>query len=378
MHIQANGSVETSYQHRDHLGSIVALSDEFGKVIARMSFDAWGKRRDPSFAEPLTSWRMWTEPLPVWADSMVSRTNRGYTAHEHLDDHGIIHMNGRIYDPHLARFLQADPFVEDVGTLNRYTYVHNNPLVYYDPSGYLSFKSFLKIGAAVALSFVGQQIIAGKIWASLGIKAGSMAAYGVAAAAGALSGYIMTGTLEGTLWGAFSAAAFYGIGQTFGGSMGNGDGVMGWGYSKTELAWATAGHGIAGRPLRKLQGRRCGHGLASAGITKIASPAIEFAANDNSFAEVTMATIAGGSISSISGGKFANGAVTAAMSYAFGEIAQRNSSSDPNEFFEHSTETEIGRPPVPSEMPPEVAEVLGDILKSPLGSKIRSSVHATG
>src|SRR5690625_4672773 len=91
-----------------------------------------------------------------------------------------------------------------------------------------------------------------------------------------------------------------------------------------------------------------------------------------------MATIAGCSISSISGGKFANGAVTAAMSYAFGEIAQRNSSSDPNEFFEHSTETEIGRPPVPSEMPPEVAEVLGDILKSPLGSKIRSSVHATG
>src|SRR5690625_2836817 len=107
---------------------------------------------------------------------------------------GIIHMNGRIYDPHLARFLQADPFVEDPGTLNRYTYVHNNPLVYYDPSGYFSLKSFLKIGAAVAISFLGGQIIAGKIWASLGIKAGSAAAYGVAAAAGALSGYIMTGT----------------------------------------------------------------------------------------------------------------------------------------------------------------------------------------
>src|SRR5690625_4282245 len=35
-----------------------------------------------------------------------------------------------------------------------------------------------------------------------------------------------------------------------------------------------------------------------------------------------MATIAGGSISSISGGKFANGAVTTAMSYAFGSMAQ--------------------------------------------------------
>src|SRR5690625_5190369 len=324
MHIQANGHVETSYQHRDHLGSIIALSDEFGKVIARMSFDAWGKRRDPSFAEPLVNWRMWTQPLPAWANSMVNWTDRGYTAHEHLDDHGIIHMNGRIYDPHLARFLQADPFVEDPGTLNRYTYVHNNPLVYYDPSGYFSLKSFLKIGAVVAISVITQGVLLPMF------KAGSVAAYATAAAAGALSGYIMTGTLEGTLWGAFSAVTFYGIGQKFGGSLGEGMGVMGSGYSKAGLARATAAHGVAGGTLSKLQGGRFGHGLASAGITKVASPAIEFAANDNSFAEVTMVTIAGGSISSISGGKFANGAVTVAMAYAFGQVAHRDGDGVPD------------------------------------------------
>jgi len=177
----------------------------------------------------------------------------------------------------------------------------------------------------VAISFLGGQIIAGKIWASLGIKAGSAAAYGVAAAAGALSGYIMTGSLEGTLWGAFSAVTFYGIGQKFGSSLGDGKGVMGSGYSKAELARATVAHGVAGGTLSKLQGGRFGHGLASAGITKVASPAIEFAANDNSFAEVTMATIAGGSISSISGGKFANGAVTVAMAYAFANMARHDS-----------------------------------------------------
>src|SRR5690625_1684752 len=55
-------------------------------------------------------------------------------------------------------------------------------------------KSFLKIGAAAAISFLGGQIIAGKIWVSLDIKASSAAAYGVAAAVGALSGYVMTGT----------------------------------------------------------------------------------------------------------------------------------------------------------------------------------------
>ena len=33
----------------------------------------------------------------------------------------------------LGRFLQADPFMEDTGTLNRYTYVHNNTLGWVDP-----------------------------------------------------------------------------------------------------------------------------------------------------------------------------------------------------------------------------------------------------
>src|SRR5699024_2799041 len=182
--------------------------------------------------------------------------------------------------------------------------------------------SFLKIRAAVEILFLGGQIIAGKIWASLGSKAGSAAAYGVAAAAGALSGYIMTGSLEGTLWGAFSAATFYGIGQKFGSSLGDGKGVMGSGYSKAELARATVAHGVAGGTLSKLQGGRFGHGLASAGITKVASPASASAAHDTSFAEVTTATIAGGSISSISGGKFANGAVTAAMAYAFASMGR--------------------------------------------------------
>jgi len=48
-------------------------------------------------------------------------------------------MNGRIYDPKLGRFLQADPIVQapkNSQNLNRYSYVLNNPLSYTDPSGY--------------------------------------------------------------------------------------------------------------------------------------------------------------------------------------------------------------------------------------------------
>jgi len=66
-------------------------------------------------------------------------TLRGYTGHEQLDEVGLVHMGGRVYDPILGRFLQADPFIQqpnNTQNLNRYSYVLNNPLNATDPSGY--------------------------------------------------------------------------------------------------------------------------------------------------------------------------------------------------------------------------------------------------
>lgn len=62
--------------------------------------------------------------------SASSGTDRGYTGHEQLDDVGLIHMNGRMFDPRLGLFMQGDPFVQDPGNLqnfNRYGYCYNNP-----------------------------------------------------------------------------------------------------------------------------------------------------------------------------------------------------------------------------------------------------------
>ncbi|MDG0865430.1 hypothetical protein EXJ73_23540, partial [Pelomonas aquatica] len=59
--------------------------------------------------------------------------------HEHLDDVGIVHMNGRLFDPTLGVFMQADPLVQDPFNLqnyNRYGYCYNNPLTCTDPSGF--------------------------------------------------------------------------------------------------------------------------------------------------------------------------------------------------------------------------------------------------
>ncbi len=70
-----------------------------------MSFDVFGARRDAQ------SWELkHTEASSGLLSSAL--TLRGYTGHEQIDDVGLVHMGGRVYDPILGRFLQADPFVQ--------------------------------------------------------------------------------------------------------------------------------------------------------------------------------------------------------------------------------------------------------------------------
>ena len=114
------------YLHRDHLDSIDTITGETGAVVERLSYDAHGKRRLDD----------WTAGDPV---SPNAETPRGFTGHEHLDSVGLIHMNGRVYDPTLGRFLSADPIVPELlstQSFNRYSYVRNNPLSFTDPSGF--------------------------------------------------------------------------------------------------------------------------------------------------------------------------------------------------------------------------------------------------
>jgi len=58
-----------------------------------------------------------------------------------LDQLDLVHMNGRIYDPLMARFLSADPLIQDPAhsqSYNRYTYVWNNPTNLTDPTGFMA------------------------------------------------------------------------------------------------------------------------------------------------------------------------------------------------------------------------------------------------
>jgi hypothetical protein len=151
----------------------------------------------------------------------------------------------------------------------------------------------------------------------------SWAGFGIAAAGGAASGFVLTGTLKGPLTGAFSAAAFFGVGQAFGLALGDnlltakhGIGTCGV-YDFGGLGLTSgqiASHAALGGVIGDLNGGKFGHGFFSAGFAKSAGGAFLSAGNNLSSSEVVAGAIEsaviGGTASKISGGKFANGAST--------------------------------------------------------------------
>lgn len=139
--LNAKPAQQVSYFHHDHLGSLAVITNEAGQVIERLAYDPWGKRR-------------FTDGNRDNNDTLTSsNTKRGYTMHEHMDEMGVINMNGRVDDPMIGRFLTADPYIQSPDHLqsyNRYAYVWNNPLAMTDPSGYWSLGKFVKKLAGVS------------------------------------------------------------------------------------------------------------------------------------------------------------------------------------------------------------------------------------
>ena len=174
------------YLHRDYLGSIVMLTDEDGNIAERRHFDPWGQ--------------------PIKVEDGAGNTldkltllDRGFTGHEHLQTVGLIHMNGRLYDPALHRFLQPDNFVQDpfnTQNFNRYGYCLNNPLLYTDPTGewfVIDDAIAMLVGGVVNLTINAIQGNVTSFWSGLGyfavgVGAGAAGLYGGPLAAGAVLG----------------------------------------------------------------------------------------------------------------------------------------------------------------------------------------------
>ena len=137
--IENGGGQKIRYAHRDRLGSATTLTDHNSNIIATRYYDPFGKPRNGDGS--LMSGNGARARLSNNLYDQDLSTRRGFTDHEHLDEVELIHMNGRVYDYNLGRFLSVDPFIQapqNSQSVNPYSYIMNNPLAGTDPTGYTS------------------------------------------------------------------------------------------------------------------------------------------------------------------------------------------------------------------------------------------------
>lgn len=340
--------VKVEYWHKDHLGSLVSTTDHNGAVTARYSYDPFGKRRTASGNYDANG------VLVMDWNNTSSGTDRGYTGHEHLDDVGVIHMNGRIYDPTLGRFMQGDPMVQDPMNLqnyNRYGYCYNNPMTCTDPSGYFSMGDFwdsaLKpfknpfggggisdpggfLAYRIAHNETGYQL-GSVVIGGLSLFCNGWAAACNGAGQAAWAGFSGASFEQAVKTGAIAGATSYAFQQIGSAYSVNGqptymvDGTI---TNYGQFAQVVALHGVVGCVSSVAGGGQCGPGALSASFSKAMIPVTGPMANSNPAAGIFISAVVGGTASELGGGKFANGAMTASFGYLFNAVgtALKNSS----------------------------------------------------
>lgn len=246
------------YMATDILGSVMGIVDGSGNEVFAATYDPWGKQT-------------------VTRNDLGFR--RGYTGHEMLPHYDLINMNGRLYDPYLARFLSPDNYVQlpDFSqSFNRYSYCLNNPLKYTDPSGELF---------GIDDAIVGFTLIYG--------------ALSGAAMASMDGGNGWVGAAKGFATSALSLIGTAGIGATFGHT------VRGLGH---ELLRATA-HGLNNGLISVINGNGFGSGFITGAAASLAGSGTQALKCGN--IGVAISAIGAGAISSqLFGGSWLDGAMT--------------------------------------------------------------------
>jgi len=321
---RSNGVNDLRYWHKDHLGSIQVIADSAGSVKQGFLFDAWGNRTTRSLA-----------------GGEAYAEERSYTGHELLAEVGLIHMNGRIYDPVTGRFLQADPLVQDPfngQSYNRYGYVLNNPLSFTDPTGFSWWTQWRRpifaIGATAlawwAAPYVGAYF-SEAAWAAEGTEAAAGEAFfagqnATYIAGGFAAGGIQGGNIESAVQGAFFAGLNIGIGELTGHTP-----IFG-----SKDFFANVGlHAALGCGQQAAAGGSCRGGALSGGFSAFAGPFVQGPMPVQFAIHIAI----GGLASRLGGDKFENGAITAAFAYLFNQAAGHG--SDPYERHLRGVQEEI-------------------------------------
>ncbi|OIR24455.1 hypothetical protein BGC33_03690 [Bathymodiolus thermophilus thioautotrophic gill symbiont] len=238
---------------------------------------------------------------------------------------GFIHMNGRVYDPSIGRFLSADPNIQapyNAQSYNRYSYVLNNPLKYTYPSGFFLrkmfelsdkiSKRFSPIGYAIQRS-IEKAMMKNSTLRAIGMIAAS--AFGGPAGAAAFSARMacLSGGNDGDI---FKAAAVSFASASAAGYIGHG-GVDGAPIVEGATNKAIA-HGLAQGAISQISGGNFQDGFIGGFIGSVAGSSMGKGGDWSDIAGRTaIAATAGGITAELGGGKFSNGMRSVAFVHLF-------------------------------------------------------------
>ncbi len=289
----------TLYMHHDHLGSVMAYSNESKELIEELSYDAWGRRRNPN------TWNYYD-----FSDDGISVYDRGFTGHEHIDRFDMINMDGRMYDPVVGRFMSPDPYVQApdfTQSLNRYAYCINNPLSLTDPSGYNWIESTFSAIVGIAVGIETGGLASGVYGAIVG---GALGGASASLMSSVLNGANLWQTAKSTFTGAFWGAAS----GTVNFEIGNIENVF------SRIAAHTAAEGA----MEGIRGGHMEHGLLM-GLTSSTGGALieKYSFHINNITQVFLNATLTGLVTELGGGKFCNGAMTGAFYAMFNDLIHR-------------------------------------------------------
>ncbi|AZI39192.1 RHS repeat-associated core domain-containing protein [Epilithonimonas vandammei] len=289
------------FLHKDYLGSILAITDDEGIKLEQRHFDAWGNITHLKIANNTTITNK--DQIRDYLSNGNLIIDRGYTGHEHFAEVGLIHMNGRLYDPLLRRFLNADENIQDphnTQNYNKYGYVMNNPMMYADPSG-----EFIWFVAAIGL-FWGSVATGAIIGAGIAVLTYSLGA--------ALSGskWSVGGALKSMFWGAVGGAVTAGIGSCF--SVVQNGAYVASKFAETTLGALVQGgaHAVAQGTLALMQGGTFQQAFLSAALGSLAASGFSKVAggwSGKAGGQIFFGAIAGGVGAELTGGNFWQGAI---------------------------------------------------------------------
>lgn len=131
------------YYIKNIQGDIIGLVDKTGKEVVTYTYDTWGN---------LISIE------GTLKDTVGVKNPYRYRGYRYDTEIGLYYLNARYYNPELGRFINADGYVGESGTLlsaNMFVYCINNPANLYDPTGkFFALPWLAQVAAAVVTTVI--------------------------------------------------------------------------------------------------------------------------------------------------------------------------------------------------------------------------------